>query len=310
MKTIPPPCPEPEVGPKYWRSLDHLAETPEFRQWVEREFPAGASEFTDPVSRRNFVKIMSASFLLAGLGLTGCRKPEEHILPFGKQPEGYIHGVPQFYATARPTRGSAVPLLVRSHEGRPIKVEGNPNHPASNGGTDRYTQASILNMYDPDRAMRFTNRGNNISREAALDALAQISKQFTATSGEGLAFLLERSSSPSRERLQRVMAQKFPKAQWFVHESVDFDVVNEAASLATGQQVKTVYHYDKATRIVSLDCDFVGAEEDAFRHINGFARGRKLRHGNTQMNRLYLVEGLFSITAQNADHRLRVAPSQ
>jgi molybdopterin-containing oxidoreductase family iron-sulfur binding subunit len=82
MKTIPPPCPEPPIGPKYWRSLDQLAETPEFHQWVEREFPAGASEWTDPVSRRNFVKIMSASFLLAGLGATGCRRPVENIYPF------------------------------------------------------------------------------------------------------------------------------------------------------------------------------------------------------------------------------------
>ncbi|MBA4148528.1 MAG: TAT-variant-translocated molybdopterin oxidoreductase [Verrucomicrobia bacterium] len=310
MKTIPPTCTEPEVGPKYWRSLDDLAETPEFREWVDREFPAGASEFTDPVSRRNFVKIMSASFLLAGLGLTGCRKPEEYILPFGKQPEGYIHGLPQFYATARPTRGSAVPLLVRSHEGRPIKVEGNPNHPGSNGGSDRYTQASILNLYDPDRAMRFAKSGSASSRVAAFEALTQISKQFSANGGAGLAFLLDRSSSPSRERLQSLISKKFPKAQWFIHEPVEFNVVNEAASIAAGQSVKAVYHYDKASRIVSLDCDFVGAEEDAFRNIAGFASGRKLRNGNTDMNRLYLVEGLFSLTAQNADHRLRVAPSQ
>ena len=128
MKTIPPPCPEPESGQKYWRSLDQLADTPEFRQWLEREFPAGASEFADPVSRRNFVKLMSASFVLGGLGFigSGCRRPEEKILPFGKTPEGYVHGVPQFFATAMPTRGGAIPLLVKSHENRPTKVEGNP----------------------------------------------------------------------------------------------------------------------------------------------------------------------------------------
>src|SRR6266487_5628897 len=103
-KTIPPPCPEPETGPKYWRSLDQLADTPEFRQWVEREFPSGASELADPVTRRHFVKIMSASFMLAGLGVTGCRRPEEKILPFGKAAENFIHGVPQYYATAMPMR--------------------------------------------------------------------------------------------------------------------------------------------------------------------------------------------------------------
>ena len=104
MKTIPPNCSEPESGPKYWRSLDQLAETPEFRQWVEREFPSGASEFTDPVSRRNFVKVMSASFLLAGLGVTGCRRPVEKIYPFAKMPENYTYGVPQYFATAMPSR--------------------------------------------------------------------------------------------------------------------------------------------------------------------------------------------------------------
>ena len=167
MKTIPPPCPEPESGQKYWRSMDQLADTPEFRQWLEREFPAGASEFTDPVSRRNFVKIMSASFLLGGLGSlgTGCRRPEEKILPFGKTPEGYIHGVPQFFATAMPTRGGAVPLLVKSHENRPTKIEGNPEHPDSNGSTDAFTQASILGLYDPDRAQRYTQAGTTISKE-------------------------------------------------------------------------------------------------------------------------------------------------
>src|SRR5437762_6310448 len=124
MKTIPPPCPEPESGRKYWRSLDQLADAPEFRQWVEREFPAGASELTDPVSRRNFLKLVSASFALGGLGIlgAGCRRPEEKILPFGKAVEGFIHGVPQFYATAMPTRGTAIPLLVKSSDGRPTKI--------------------------------------------------------------------------------------------------------------------------------------------------------------------------------------------
>src|SRR6266567_4325364 len=200
MKTIPPPCPEPELGPKYWRSLDHLADTPEFRQWVEREFPAGASEWVDPVSRRHFIQIMSASFLLAGLGLTGCRRPEEKIMPFGKQPENYIHGLPEYYATAMPTRSGAVPLLAKSNDGRPTKVEGNADHPANqildsegkprkHSGTDHYAQASILSLYDPDRALRFTKGGNEITRQTALGTLDDLSKSFVPKGGEGLAFL-------------------------------------------------------------------------------------------------------------------------
>src|SRR5947208_4354453 len=213
MKTIPPPCPVPETGPKYWRSLDELADTPEFREWVEREFPAGASEWLDPVSRRHFVQIMSASFLLAGLGLTGCRRPEEKILPFAKQPENYIHGAPQYYATAMPTRSGAIPLLAKSSDGRPTQIEGNADHPANqfldgegkprrHGGTDHFAQASILSLYDPDRAMRFTKAGNEIDRQMALSFLDELSQKFAATGGKGLALLLQRNSSPSRARLQ------------------------------------------------------------------------------------------------------------
>src|SRR6267378_7046853 len=243
MKTIPPTCPEPEFGRKYWRSLDQLAETPEFRQWVEREFPEGASEWRDPVSRRHFVKIMSASFLLAGIGLggSGCRRPEQRILPFSKMPENYTHGVPQYYATAMPARGSAIPLVVKSSDGRPTKVEGNKDHPDSNGGTDTFAQASILNLYDPDRAQRFTNNGNEISRELAFDALKQLVARTGTNGGAGLAFLLERSSSPSRARLRELIAQKYPNAQWVVYEPIDLDVSRRVASNLAGQPVSPYY---------------------------------------------------------------------
>src|SRR5580658_7019828 len=214
MKTIPPKCSEPETGPKYWRSLDHLAETPEFRHWVAREFPSGASEFTDPFSRRNFVKIMSASFLLAGLGATGCRRPVEKIYPFAHMPENYVHGVPQYFATAFPLRRKAIPLVVKSADGRPVKIEGNPDLPGSNGGTDHLAQASLLSLYDPDRAMHFTKNGSGEHKQAALDYLSGLSK--SVGDGTGLAFLLEQSGSPSRARLQETIATKFPAARWYV----------------------------------------------------------------------------------------------
>ena len=127
MKTIPPICNEPETGPKYWRSLEQLADQPDFRQWMEREFPAGASIAPDGESRRDWMKLMSASFLLAGLGgmATGCRRPEEELTPFAKQPEGYVYGKAQHFATSMPLRGSAVALTVKSSDGRPTKIEGN-----------------------------------------------------------------------------------------------------------------------------------------------------------------------------------------
>ncbi len=309
MKTIPPICPTPETGPKYWRGLDQLADTPEFRTWAEREFPAGASEMTDPVTRRGFVKLMSASFLLAGFGLTGCRRPVENIYPFSKMPEGYVHGVAKYFATAMPTRNSAVPLLAKSNDGRPTKIEGNPHHPDSNGGTDRYTQASILNLYDPDRATRFTRDGSAAKPEDAMLALKDVSDKAKANGGQGLAFLAEQSSSPSRARLQKALLEKYPQAKWHVYEPVDFDIQRQAATLAFGKPVKPYVRLAEAKVIVSLDCDFIGAEEDVHINIRRFAEKRKLTDGGSSMSRLYAVEGLMTLTGANADHRLRIPPS-
>jgi molybdopterin-containing oxidoreductase family iron-sulfur binding subunit len=308
MKTIPPPCPEPEFGRKYWRSLDQLAETPEFKQWVEREFPAGASEWTDPVSRRHFVKIMSASFLLAGLGVaaTGCRRPEEKILPFSKMPENYIHGVAQHYATAMPARGTAIPLVVRSNDGRPTKIEGNPEHPDSNGSTDRFAQAAILNLYDPDRATRFMKGPGVTSPAAATDFLSDLSKQAQQDGGEGLAFLVERSSSPSRARLQKQISEKMPKARWYAHEAGDADVSRRTASQAFEKSIRPYYKLDAAKVIVSLDCDFIGSEPDAHNNIRRFAAGRQMEKEGDTPNRLYVIESLMTLTGVNADHRLRI----
>ncbi len=324
MKTIPPVCPEPE-GQKYWRSLDDLAATPEFQQMVEREFPQGASELSDPVTRRNFMKLMSASVLLAGVGLTGCRRPEEKILPFSKQPQGYTHGVPEYFASARPTRRGAVPVLVKSSDGRPTKIEGNADHPAyqgaanpeeassqfKHGGTDLLTQASVLNLYDPDRAMRIAKDGKEVSQAAAFDFLAEISRNSLENEGDGICFLLDHSSSPSRQRLQRLISEKYKQVRWFSYEPVDLTVSDQAASgFFYRENLKVEYHLEKAERILSLDCDFIGAEQESFRLIKGFSKGRRLEKPEDRMNRLYVVEGLFTLTGANADHRLRVATSQ
>ncbi|MSU34846.1 MAG: 4Fe-4S dicluster domain-containing protein [Pedosphaera sp.] len=308
MKTIPPVCPEPETGAKYWRSLDDLADRPEVRQWVEREFPAGASLAPEGETRRNWFKLMSASFLFAGLGGVGagCRRPEEQLTPFAKQPEGYVHGKPEYFASAMPSRGTAIPLVVTANDGRPTKIEGNPLHPDSNGGTDLFAQASILNLYDPDRAHRHLRNGGDVKIEAVRDLLSEVAKQFEANQGEGLALLTESSSSPTRARLQEAMAAKLPKAKWFIYEPVDFAVSAQAYSLAFGSRVTPHVHLDKAKRILSLDCDFIGSEQEAYHHIRGFAKGRK---PGDDMNRLYVVESLMTLTGGNSDHRLRVKPS-
>ena len=169
----------------------------------------------------------------AGFGLTGCRRPEEKIYTFSKMPENYVHGVPQYYATAMPTRGSAIPLVAKWNDGRPTKLEGNAQHPDSNGGTDLFAQASILNLYDADRAQRFTKGSNTVSSAQALDFLASLSRQFSANGGEGLCFLMERSSSPSRVRLQNLVSAKFPRARWFLYEPIDLSVDHAAINART-----------------------------------------------------------------------------
>jgi len=297
------------TGRRYWRSLDELADQPEFKDWLHREFPVGASEMVENgTSRRNFLKIMSASFAFAGIATlgAGCRRPEEHLEPFGKQPENYTFGDAQYFATAMPTRTGAIPLVVKSYEGRPVKIEGNALYPGGNGGTDRYAQASILNLYDPDRARHFKQDGKIVSRAEALKFLDDLSAKFSANQGEGLAFLAESSTSPSRARLQKIIADKFPKSKWFTYDAIDSGIHQRAATQAFGQSVKPVFNFDKAKVILSLDCDFLGGEDDAHNHIRKFAAGRKAGDG---MSRLYAVESLFTLTGASADHRLRVAAS-
>ena len=299
----------PANGRRYWRSLDELADTPEFKDWLHREFPQGASDELDGPNRRHFLKIMAASFAFAGVATlgAGCRRPEEKLEPFGQQPSGYIYGKPEYYATAMPTRTGAVPLVVKSYEGRPVKVEGNAMFPGSNGGTDRYAQASILDLYDVDRAKQFKHDGKVVSRDEALNFLHDLSKKFSTNQGEGLAFLAESSTSPSSARLQKIIATKFPQSKWFTYDAIDSGIHQRAATQAFGQPVKPIFHFDKAKVILSLDCDFLGGEDDAHNHIRKFAAGRKAERG---MSRLYAVESLFTLTGANADHRLRVAASE
>jgi MoCo/4Fe-4S cofactor protein with predicted Tat translocation signal len=299
----------PANGRRYWRSLDEMADTPEFKDWLHREFPVGASEMVeDGQSRRNFLKIMSASFAFAGIATlgAGCRRPEEKLVPYGQQPENFTYGEAQYFATAMPTRTGAIPLVVKSYEGRPVKIEGNALFPGGNGGTDRYAQASILDLYDVDRARHFKHDGKIVSRDEALKFLGELAQKFSQNQGEGLAFLTESSTSPSRARLQKIIAQKFPKAQWFTYDAIDSGIHQRAATQAFGQPVKPVFHFDKAKVILSLDCDFLGGEDNAHEHIRKFAAGRKAEQG---MSRLYAVESLFTLTGANADHRLRVNAS-
>jgi molybdopterin-containing oxidoreductase family iron-sulfur binding subunit len=233
-RQVAPPAPSERelTGPKYWRSLDELAGTPGFKAQLEREFPDGASDLNG-VDRRHFMKIMAASFALGGAGLAGCRRPEQNILPFGRTVEGMIPGLPQYYATAMPLRKWAVPLLAETHQGRPTKVEGNPTYEPHGGSASLLAQASVLDLYDPDRATAHTKGGAVLKAAAVNELLASISQSHAGNQGAGLAFLAEESSSPTRARLVNALRRKFPAALWAEYEPVA-DEPPVAAAQASG----------------------------------------------------------------------------
>jgi MoCo/4Fe-4S cofactor protein with predicted Tat translocation signal len=295
-------------GPRYWRSLDELAGTPDFKAAVEREFPEGASGMNE-VDRRQFMKIMAASFALGGIGLTGCRRPEENILPFGKSVEGAIPGLPLYYATAMPVRRWAVPLLAETHQGRPTKLEGNPTYVPHGGSSSLLAQASILDLYDPDRATTHTHGGKALETADAKALLAGIGKAHLASRGEGLAFLADESLSPTRIRLIRTMHARLPRAVWAEYEPVTDEPPVSVARQLFGANFKTIYRFAKAKRIVSIDADFLQAEAGSLYYAREFAKGRRVVKREDPMSRLYMAESALSITGTMADHRLRLASS-
>src|SRR6202163_4738371 len=203
MKRVLQHPPEALTGKRYWRSLGELSDTPEFRVWLEREFPAGAAQLDgDDWSRRGFLKVMGASMALAGFGLTSCRRREAHLVPFTKSVEWAIPGKPLFYATAMPRRNGAMPLVVTTHDGRPTKIDGNPLHPASGGASDTFAQASLLDLYDPARSQQFLEQGKTSDRTAFDKYLEQLRSKLATDGGAGLAFIVEETHSPTRERLR------------------------------------------------------------------------------------------------------------
>ena len=298
------------TGKQYWRTLEELAQNPEFEELLHREFPRLApSEWDEGVDRRDFLKLMAASLALAGL--SGCgRTPEQHIVPYVKQPDGLILGKPQFYATVMPFGADAIGLLVESHEGRPTKIEGNPDHPSSLGATNAFAQASVLNLYDPDRAQTPTKFGE-IHTWAEFQASAQaIASAVRLADGAGFRILTGIVTSPTlAAQIQSVLAL-YPKAKWHQWEPAVGDGTREGAKLAFGNYVNTVYRPEKADVILSLDSDFLGSGPGHIRYAREFSHRRKLNGVTDKMNRLYVVEPTPSVTGATADHRLPLRASE
>jgi molybdopterin-containing oxidoreductase family iron-sulfur binding subunit len=296
-----------KTGPEYWRSLEELAGSEEFQAALHREFPKGASEWVDSVSRRGFLKVMGASLGLAGM--TGCvRLPLEPIVPYVRQPEGVIPGRPMYYATASTLGGYASPLLVESHLGRPTKVEGNDLHPASLGGTDIFAQASLLGLYDPDRSQTVMSMGDVRSWQSFLGAIRGPLSAQKALQGAGIRILTPTISSPTLADQLRNFLKIYPQAKWHVYEPINRDNVLEGGKLAFGEAVETRYDFSKADVIVSLDADFLSAGFPGnTRYIRDFAARRNPDSDN--MNRLYVIESTPSSTGAKADHRLPLRAS-
>jgi MoCo/4Fe-4S cofactor protein with predicted Tat translocation signal len=289
-------------GPEYWRSLEELAGSTEFQEMMHREFPKGASEWADAVSRRGFMKLMGASLAMAGM--TSCtRQPLEPIVPYVKQPEELIPGRPMFYASAFSLGGYATPVLVESHMYRPTKIEGNDQHPASQGGTDIFAQASILDMYDPDRSQNITHLGELSTWGEFMSAMREPMIAQNAANGAGIRILTGTVSSPTLADQFEQIRSRYPGAKWHVHEPVNRDNIVAGAQAAFGQPVETIYKFDAADVIVSLDADFLSAGfPGVTRYARDFAKRRDPDSGN--MSRLYVIESTPSATGAKADHRL------
>ncbi len=293
-------------GRLFWRSLGELADTPQFREYLHREFPEQASQFNDPKGRRDFLKLMSASLALAGVGAC-VKQPPEKIIPYVRQPEDMVPGRPLFFATAVPFGGIATPVLVESHEGHPTKVEGNPQHPASLGGSDIFAQASILNLYDPDRLQAVRYRGAVRGWSDVTGAIKSALTTQKAKQGAGLRFLTETLTSPTVAEQIGLIQAAYPQARFHVWDP----------TAKTASDTNALYDFSKADVVVTLDGDFLGCGPAAIKYSRDFAARRRAgvdaeaaEAAEHQMNRLYAIESTPTLTGAKADHRLALKASE
>ena len=299
-----------QKGKKFWRSVDELVDSPDFAELVNNEFPSQASEWIDPVSRRAFLKVMGASMALAGLA--GCTKqPDETIMPYVTAPPDLTLGVPVYFASAFPFTTGAVPVLIKSAAYRPIKVDGNPEHPYTRGGSDPITQATLLDMYDPDRSQHVLYRGETRPWISFVGAFRAMLADKKPSGGEGLYFLSTTVTSPTLARQWQEAQKNYPKAKFIQYDVLNRDAHYTASQQAFGAYVDAQYHLDQADVVVSLDANFLGGVQFPGFHqlARDYANKRKLQ-GNLDMNRLYVVESTTTLTGFKAEHRLAVRPSQ
>jgi MoCo/4Fe-4S cofactor protein with predicted Tat translocation signal len=296
-------------GPEFWRSLDELAATPEFEDLLHREFPRHASEWTDGVSRRSFLQLASASLALAGL--TGCtRQAQEEIIPYVRQPEQIIPGKPLYFATALTLGGYALGVLAESHQGRPTKIEGNPDHPASLGATDVFAQASVLTLYDPERSQSILNAGRTGTWGGFVSGMGASLRALQALGGQGLRILTGTVTSPTLTAQIQDLLRAFPQARWHRWEPAGRHQSAAAAVRAFGRPLETRYDFTKARVILTLGADVLCEGPAGVRYAREFAQGRRVRASHKEMSRVYAVESVPANASTVADHRLQLPPAQ
>ena len=292
-------------GPKFWRTLEEAAESDELKGYIEQEFPGLSGQVPQGVDRRSLLKVMAASLAMAGAA--ACTKqPKEYIVPYVKQPENVIPGLPLFYATAIPLRGYAIGLLVESHLNRPTKVEGNPDHPASLGATGIFEQASTLSLYDPDRSQTVLHEGRLSTYPEFTGTFSSEAQGLAARKGEGFAILTGVTTSPTLESQMSALTQQWPAAKWYVHEpSVSPAIAAAARKIAGGKNAIVTYNLTNADVIVSLDSDFLNTGPGALAYSRQFSARRSVE-GDNKRNRFYAIESTPTVSGSIADHRFRV----
>lgn len=288
-----------------WRSPEQWADPETLRRFVESEFPGWADLLETPVDRRRLLQLMGASLLLGGLGACG-RPPKEEIVPYVRQPEQIVPGRPQYFATALTHGGYAQGVVVESHLGRPTKVEGNPSHPASLGATDIFAQAAVLGLYDPDRSAAVTRAGAIADFTAFAREISERSGEWADRQGAGVCILTETFTSPTLARQLADFFRACPEARWVRHDPVGREHVRAGARLAFGREADTLYRFDRAAVVLSLDSDFLTETPARTRYGHDFIAGRRVRADRRAMNRLYALESVPGLAGALADHRLPV----
>jgi MoCo/4Fe-4S cofactor protein with predicted Tat translocation signal len=305
------------TGKKFWRSLEELSGSKSFETMLHREFPHAAAEWNDGASRRNFLKLMGASMALAGLSACVLKKPEEKIVPYVNPPEEVIPGRPLFFASTMPMAGYGKGVVVESHEGRPTKIEGNKDHPASLGTSDIFMQASILDLYDPDRSQTVRRANPQGSDDVSswgefADTLTLLIKKHHGN-GSGLRFLTGTVTSPTIARMMgELLSKDFPNAKWHQYEPIGRRNEQAGAIAAFGKDFQQIFHFDKADVVLALDCDFLTGTSASLIYAKDFIDRRRMRLNKTDatMNRLYSAESTVTLTGAKADHRLAIKSGQ